>query len=133
MPLKSTPWPKELKEDLIRLRYGMEKPYSGEDVDRWLDSMTYKQFLVDHLALNPAVTEYVDPILAVSAFGLGSDVISAYAAYTLAMPGVNAFSGGNRYEDYDILSFPGGNSAILRYFIRKTMKRFYFSIYDSLV
>ena len=41
----------------------------------------------------------------------------------LAMPGVNSFYGGNRYEDYDILSFPGGNSLILRYFIKKMIPK----------
>ena len=46
-------------------------------VPRWLDTMTYEQYLVNVMGLSPQVARYADPILA-AAIGLGSDVIAAY-------------------------------------------------------
>jgi len=52
----------------------------------YLDSMTYEQWLTGVRGFHPEVARYVDPIYA-SGMGLGSDVLSAYSAYTLDLPG----------------------------------------------
>jgi len=117
--LERTPWPDELKTAYVRMMGNQEKPNEDEGLEQWLDSITYKQFLVDNLKLDPRVTEFVDPILAVSAYGLGADVISAYGAYSLAMPGINSYRGGNIYEQFELLSFPGGNTGIAKHFVKK--------------
>ena len=118
--LKNTPWPENFRKDMIRAYEQRRKYYAGDDFDRWLDSMSYKDLLEKEMGLAPGVTEFVDPILAISSYGLSSDVISAYAAYLLAMPGTAA------YGSFDVLdqsqavslSFPGGNAGYLRHIVR---------------
>ncbi|MCZ6777219.1 MAG: hypothetical protein O7D34_12315 [Ignavibacteria bacterium] len=67
-------------------RKNNEKYYDGEDFERWLDTMTYKDFIEKVMGLSPEVTKYADPILA-SAVGLGCDITSALTAYAIGMPG----------------------------------------------
>ncbi len=118
--LKNTPWTENFRKDLIRAYEQRKKYYDGDDFDRWLDSMSYKTLLEKVMGLGPGVAEFVDPILAISSYGLCSDVISAYAAYLLAMPGTTA------YGSFDVLdqsgevslSFPGGNAGYLRHIVR---------------
>ena len=118
--LKNTPWPENFRKDMIRAYEQRQKYYAGDDFDRWLDSMSYKDLLEKEMGLDPGVAKFVDPILAISSYGLSSDVISAYAAYLLAMPGTTA------YGSFDVLdqsqavslSFPGGNAGYLRHIVR---------------
>lgn len=117
--LRNTPWSEDFRDQMMKLRYNKVKPYDGPDIAKWLDSMTYQTFITDQLKLSPEVVKYVDPLLAVSAFALGADVISAFAALTISLPGVNVYAGGNAYKDLDIYSFPGGNSAIIRHLVKK--------------
>jgi spermidine dehydrogenase len=99
-----------------------------DDWARWLDSMTYEQFLqkvvgIDGEALQD-VTRYLNPQMAAAGCGLGADVISAYSAYNFLMPGVNAYSryenGGTQLKDELYLaSFPGGNAGTARLLVKK--------------
>jgi len=94
-----------------------EEYYSGEDLDHWLDSMSYKELLEDVMGYSPKVTEYFDPVLAISMGGVGADVYSAYSAKLLDMPGTNV------HYEYDVdvesaYSFPGGNAGILRHIVK---------------
>ncbi len=118
--LENTPWSESFKKDLVRAYEQRKKYYQGDDFDRWLDSMSYKDLLEKEMGLGSGVAEFVDPILAISSYGLSSDVISAYAAYLLALPGTTA------YGSFDLLdplrevslSFPGGNSGYLRHIVK---------------
>ncbi|MCZ6561233.1 MAG: NAD(P)-binding protein [Gammaproteobacteria bacterium] len=118
--LRNTPWPDGFRKDMIRAFEQRKKYYQGDDFDRWLDSMSYKDLLEKEMGLDPGVAEFIDPILAISSYGLSSDVISAYAAYLLALPGTTA------YGSFDLLdpsrevsfSFPGGNAGYLRHIVR---------------
>ncbi|QIB66788.1 NAD(P)-binding protein [Kineobactrum salinum] len=113
--LTNTPYPAAVRDDLLAWRSSNQTPYQGSNFRAWLDTMTYKHYIEQELGLSAAVTEYCDPILA-SAVGLGCDVISAYAAFNVALPG---FRG---YETITIdhrHSFPGGNSGFLRHFVKK--------------
>jgi len=76
--------------------------------------------------LHPAVARFVDPVVAAS-IGLGSDAISAYAAYFDEFPGFegigrSGFTGVRSERLADLprnhVCFPGGNDAILRCFIK---------------
>lgn len=114
--LAGTPFPEKLKRDLLTWRTSPKPYYEGQDAARWLDSMTYKDYLEKVMGLHPGVTRYADPIMS-AAVGLGCDVTSAYAAQELGLPGF-AFmkkSGGHNSE---YRSFPGGNSSLARYFIK---------------
>ena len=114
--LKRTPWDDRLRNDMLRAFTTGELPHSMDGFESWLDGMSYKHYLEKVLGLDPRVTDYVDPILAISNFGLCSDVISAYAAYLLMMPGTRGFSRSDTYdfEKIKIMSFPGGNTTYAR-------------------
>lgn len=114
--LQGTPFSERAKRDLLRWRGSGVKPFDGPDYARWLDGLTYKQFLEDKLGLSPEVTAYADPILA-SALGLGCDALSAYATLSILMPGVKAYAGATaRYPR--LHSFPGGNDGFTRYYLK---------------
>ena len=115
--LARMPWSDEFKAELNRAFEDKEEYYSGEDLDRWLDSMSYKELLEDVMGYSPKVTEYFDPVLAISMGGVGADVYSAYSAKLLDMPGTNV-----HYKyDADVesaYSFPGGNAGIFRHIVK---------------
>jgi spermidine dehydrogenase len=79
--------------------------------------MTYKEYLEKVLKLNPEVTNYVDPVLA-NVVGLGCDVISAYTARQVSMPGFPEFQGHRSLRNSHWHSFPGGNDGFSRYFLK---------------
>ena len=117
--LERTPWSPRLRRDMLRAFQGKETPHGKDGLGPWLDSMTYQTYLSDELGLDPAVSEYMDPILAISDYGFGGDVISAYGAYLLELPGMKGYA----LVDYDketvhSLSFPGGNSTYARYIVK---------------
>jgi spermidine dehydrogenase len=87
---------------------------SDEDAVRALDVMSYGEFLEQELELGPEAAQYADLFLA-SACGLGSDAISAYVAYQLPMPALTD----PVPADLRRVSFPGGNSGFVRYFIKR--------------
>jgi spermidine dehydrogenase len=87
---------------------------SEEEAARALDTLSYEEFLKEELRLGPAAARYADLFLA-SACGLGSDAVSAYAAYRLPMPGLTD----PLPPDLRRVSFPGGNSGFVRHFIKR--------------
>jgi len=120
--LARTPWPANFKTDLARAYDESKKYYQGDDFGPWLDSMSYKDYLEKEMGLGPKVTEFVDPLVAIGDFGLSSDVISAYAAHLLYLPGTTAY--GRADNDFDlnnlpsIYSFPGGNTGYFRHIVK---------------
>ena len=120
---KDVPIDDQTKQDLIWMELYRQPP-EREDWDRWLDSMTYKEFLKNEMDIdNPAIDEYLNPFAAAMGCGLGTDVISAYQAFNFIQPGVNQYG---RYfgiadpTDYvHLASFPGGNTGILRAIVKK--------------
>jgi spermidine dehydrogenase len=127
--LEGTPYPPEVRRDLLRWREELVEPWKGDadSLMHYLDTMTYEQWLTGVRKLHPEVARYVDPIYA-SGIGLGSDVLSAYSAYTLALPGfrglgvdkgLDAFIGDHTLrEPQKVISFPGGNDAIQRCIVK---------------
>jgi spermidine dehydrogenase len=116
--LARLPWSDSFKAELNRAFADQEDYYDGDDVDQWLDSMSYKHLLENVAGYSSKVTDYLDPILAISMGGVGADVYSAYSAKLLDMPGT-----GVHYE-YDnakesAYSFPGGNTGIFRHIVKR--------------
>jgi spermidine dehydrogenase len=112
--LKDTRYPESIKAALNEWMNTRARPYTGEELRRWLDTMTYQQYLEQQLGLPAEVSDYAHPILA-SAVGLGADVVSAYAAFAIGLPG---FRG---YEEMVVTnrhSFPGGNDGFTRHFVK---------------
>ena len=115
--LAGTPYPEKVRKDFLRWRNMTDRQYEGSDYGRWLDSMTYKDYLEKVLALDPEITRYADPVLA-SVAGLGCDVISAYTARQVSMPGFPEFQGHRSLKNSHWHSFPGGNDGFSRHFIK---------------
>lgn len=114
--LARTPWDEKLRADMQRVFATREQFHDREGLGPWLDSMTYKDYLEKIVGVDPRVTEYLNPILAISDFGLCADVISAHAAYLLQMPGTQGYFGADTFdfEKIKIMSFPGGNTSYAR-------------------
>lgn len=114
--LKRTPWDERLRKDMLTACKGRDRYHDLLGFRPWLDSMSYQHYLENVMRLDSRVTDYVDPILAISDFGLCSDVISAYAAFLLQMPGTRGYAAADTYdfEKIKIMSFPGGNTAYAR-------------------
>jgi spermidine dehydrogenase len=81
--------------------------------DRWLDSMSYGDLVIRELGLTRDVFRLSDPLVATGDFGVSSDVVSAYGAKLLGLPGT-----GENVISPDAISFPGGNAATLRHIVK---------------
>jgi len=113
--LESTPWDGAVQRAFQRLRQTEVSAPGGQDIDRWLDSMTLKSYYEDIHELPLEVSAYYDPIMA-SIAGLGCDAITAYWGLGFEFPGFI------KPEDYDaepLKSFPGGNAALARHFVKQ--------------
>jgi spermidine dehydrogenase len=104
------------------------EPFQGDEtsLERWLDTMTYEQYLTGVRKLHPEVARFVDPLLA-SGLGLGSDVLAANAAYYFSYPGFQGlskeptrilFPGRKMANLGGHLSFPGGNDGVMRCIVK---------------
>ena len=119
--LARMPWSKKFKIELNRAFDDNETYYKGNDIDTWLDSMTYKELLEEKMGFSSKVTEYFDPIVAISMGAVGCDVLSAYSARQLEMPCTKApYKYDSKMDDYDlgVYSYPGGNTGIFRHIIK---------------
>ncbi|NIR43294.1 MAG: NAD(P)-binding protein [Gemmatimonadetes bacterium] len=114
--LANTPLSEATRETLLRWHAsGATRRFgSDEEAARALDTMSYEEFLGSELRLGAEAARYADLFLA-SACGLGSDAVSAYAAYRLPMPGLTE----PVPPDLRRVSFPGGNSGFVRYFVKR--------------
>ena len=120
------PIPEKVKKALVDLEL-FRTPPRRDDWEKWLDSMTYREFLLN-VAGVPAdcidgVCAYLDPVVAAMGCGQGSDIISAYSALNFLMPGVNGYlryqNGGADVNDTIYLAtFPGGNTFAAKRFLK---------------
>lgn len=115
--LVRTPWSERLRADMLRAMTGKETAHDMEGLGPWLDSMCFRDYLVHELDLHPGVADWIDPVLAISNYGFGSDVISAFAAYLLQLPGMKGYFVADTFDftQIKIMSFPGGNTTYARY------------------
>lgn len=110
----NTPWPAAVRQDIDDFANNRRDVISKQaDADRWLDSISYFE-LLDTLGYGPEVKNYINPLLGVGNFGVCGNAVSAYAAKRLTLPGTIPSNTPNRFEDVSVVSFPGGNAAILR-------------------
>ena len=119
---RDVPIDEKTKNDFLWMETYRQPP-EREDWDRWLDSMTYQEFLRNEMGLDtPAVLEYLAPFGAAMGMGLGPDVISALQAFNFIQPGVNQYGrqlGLGDATDYIYLAqFPGGNTGTLRHIVK---------------
>ena len=123
---RDAPIPEKLKKALVDLEL-FRTPPVRDNWAQWLDSMTYKEFLLN-VAGVPAdcidgVLEYLDPVMASMGCGQGGEFISAYSAYNYLQPGVNAYyryqsGGADPTDTLYLATFPGGNTIAARRFLK---------------
>ncbi len=123
---RDAPIPEKLKKALVDLELYRSPPVRN-DWAQWLDTMTYKQFLLD-VAEVPAdcidgVLEMLSPVMASMGCGQGGDIISAFSAYNYLMPGVNAYyryqhGGADPTDSVYLATFPGGNTVAAKRFLK---------------
>ena len=110
----NTPWPEPVRRQLDDFSNNRRDLVSHrEDVDRWLDSISYYD-LLDQLGYGSEVKGYIDPLLCVGNFGVCGNAVSALAAKRLTLPGTIPSTAQNRFADISVVSFPGGNGGIYR-------------------
>jgi spermidine dehydrogenase len=126
---RHAPLPEAAKEALMQMELYRTPPRRA-DWERWLDSMTYQQFLTDVMGIDaavlPEVVKYLNPMTAAMGCGLGADVISAYSAYNFIQPGVLGYSryqlgGADPTDSIYLASFPGGHAGTARHFLKKIL------------
>ena len=119
--LARTPWSPRLRRDMLRAFTGRETAHENEGLGPWLDSMTYQDYLEKELGCDPGVAQYLDPILAIADYAFSCDVISAYGAYLIQMPGMRGYFQADtmNFEAVKIMSFPGGNGAYARHIAKR--------------
>lgn len=111
--LQRTPFPEATRRELLRWRYSQGQ--ATEDFRRKLDSMSYKDFLEKELKLPPECTRMAEPVVGLIN-GCSPDAVSAFASGQIGMPGA---AGRVRGKDASLpLSFPGGNGAFARFFMK---------------
>lgn len=113
--LTKTPWSDSVREGFLRVRDAQVEDVDGRDTNRWLDSMSMKDYYENELGAPPEVTAYYDPIMA-SVIGLGCDGLSAYWGRYFSVPG---FVQPRQYDAPMLHSFPGGNAAYARHFVKR--------------
>lgn len=127
---KNTPWPQAVQRDMDDFVNNRRDGVSGVDnLDAWLDSISYYD-LLDKLDYGSEVKQFIDPYIAVSNYGVCGNAISAYAAKRLRLPGAYAASKSAEIHkeprnqniiNSGVVSFPGGNAAILRRMLARMM------------
>ena len=124
---RDAPISESAKKALVDLELFRTPPQRG-DWDKWLDSMTYQQFLTDVAGVSsealPEVTRYLNPQTCSMGCGLGADIISAYSAYNFLQPGVIGYyryqnGGADPTDTIYLASFPGGHAGTARHFLKK--------------
>lgn len=121
---KDAPFADSLKYDLTRMDL-YRTPPRRDDWEKWLDSMTYLDFLTKEMGLSPEVTRYLDHQTCSMGCGLGADIISAYSAFNFLQPGVIGYLRdlekgiGDPADNLYLVSLPGGNAGIARRLVQK--------------
>jgi spermidine dehydrogenase len=116
--LKRAPLAEDFKKELLAYR-NLQWPYQGAPPDGgelgpWLDSMSVEDFLTRVAGLKPDVLRYTNPTFAAGTLGAALGSVSAYAA-----AGAWFIAPKDPVEYFrKSMSFPGGNSALLRHFVK---------------
>lgn len=123
---RDAPIPEKVKKALVDLELYRTPPVR-DDWPEWLDTMTYKEFLLNVCEV-PAdcidgVLDVLSPVMASMGCGQGGDVISAYSAYNYLMPGVIGYyryqhGGADPTDIIYLATFPGGNTIAAKRFLK---------------
>jgi spermidine dehydrogenase len=115
--LADVPVSDEVRRDLLKWRSTNPdtKGLQGEQFARYLDTMSYRDYLEKVLGYRAEVTKMIEPVIGLIS-GASPDAVSAHAAQQIGMPGVSRARGRNSGLG---LSFPGGNVTYGRHLAKK--------------
>ena len=115
--LAELPVSEEIRRELVKFRSGAPdtKGMNGEAFGRYLDSMSYRDYVEKVLGYSSTVTSMIEPVIGLIN-GASADAVSAHAAQQIGMPGVSRPRGRNSGVG---LSFPGGNVTYGRHLVKK--------------
>lgn len=91
------------------------KGMSADQFGRYLDTMSYRDYLETVAGYRPEVTKMIEPVIGLIS-GASPDAVSAHAAQQIGMPGVSRARPKNSGLG---LSFPGGNVTYARHLVKK--------------
>jgi spermidine dehydrogenase len=123
--LEDTPFSEKVKRDLWAFKYSIKRPnqLEGDDLLRWLDSMTVRDLIEKVHGLDAAVTRFADPLVATQ-MGMGCDVTSArppagvIPGYQMFAKSESDYLNWQRYRHALGAGFPGGNSQQVRHVVK---------------
>lgn len=115
--LADAPFADDVKRDLLKWRSTAPdtKGMNGDAFGRYLDTMTYRDYLENVAGYRPEVTKMIEPVIGLIS-GASPDGVSAHAAQQIGMPGVSRARGRSSGLG---LSFPGGNVTYGRHLVKK--------------
>jgi spermidine dehydrogenase len=144
--LRALPWPAAVKRDLLAwyhdktvyaapgLGVGIDEPRNVGEADdpgldtplgRWLDTMSYRDYIANVMKLDPrGVERYVNPYLA-NTLGGAVDAVSAYGARIMGMPGVSPAAWRWTPQKDVLFAYPMGNAIYPRYMARAMVPKAY--------
>jgi spermidine dehydrogenase len=114
--LADAPLAPDVKQELLRWRTTAPdlKGMTPDAFGRWLDTMSYRDYLERQAGYSSAVTKMIAPVIGLIS-GASPDAVSAHAAQQIGMPGVSRPRGRNGGPG---LSFPGGNTPYGRHLVK---------------
>lgn len=115
--LENTPLPQADREAKLRWWQARSRGYDSKDEQRWLDTMSYREYMENELKLERAGSSEADLFMA-GAYGIGADATSAWLARDVWMPGMATEAQAESIASARRQSFPGGNSGFARYFLK---------------
>ena len=115
--LADLPVSDDVRRDLVKWRSANPdlKGMPAEQFARYLDTMSYRDYLEKVLGYRGEVTKMIEPVIGLIS-GASPDAVSAHAAQQIGMPGVSRVRGRNSGLG---LSFPGGNVTYGRHLAKK--------------
>jgi spermidine dehydrogenase len=123
--LRNTPYSAQERMDFMTAEL-YRTPNTRPDWEKWLDSMTYSEYLRNELGIDsPAFEKYISPVTAAMGCGQGADVISAYSAFNYMAPGTVsqgrdlAKGLADPADQIYLVTLPGGNTSIARRLVQK--------------
>lgn len=114
--LADLPVREDVKLDLLKWRSTAPdaRGMTGDQFGRYLDTMSYRDYLEKVAGHGPEVTKMIEPVIGLIS-GASPDAVSAHAAQQIGMPGVSRPRG--RTSGLG-LSFPGGNVTYARHLVK---------------
>jgi spermidine dehydrogenase len=117
--LRGVAMPEAVKRELLGWRRAPgAAPPPGRALDAWLDTMSYGELIRGPMGLGDDAVRFATTLTGTTSYASSADAISAYGAKLLGLPGTVAATPSSTQTSSDAFSFPAGNGAIARAFVK---------------